>query len=154
MLAAYTVARHCGMEPEAISAALSNVRAMPGRMKPLEGRLQSRLLDDTHNAAPAAVLAGLEALHTLPASKRIAILGDMLALGDYEMEAHQLVGRAAAQNADYLVTRGDRASIIAESARQAGMAAEQVIENGGDGLFRAGFAGTTCYSDDSWSPAL
>ncbi len=128
MLAAYTVARHCGMEPEAISAALSNVRAMPGRMKPLEGRLRSCLLDDTHNAAPAAVLAGLEALHTLPASKRIAILGDMLALGDYEMEAHQLVGRAAAQNADYLITRGDRASIIAESARQAGMAAEQVIE--------------------------
>ncbi len=128
MLAAYTVARHCDMVAEAISAALSSVRAMPGRMKPLEGRLQSRLLDDTHNAAPAAVLAGLEALHTLSAGKRIAILGDMLALGDYEMEAHQLVGRAAAQNADYLITRGDRASIIAESARQAGMATEQVIE--------------------------
>jgi alanine racemase len=128
MLAAYTVAYHCGMEAAAISAALSNVYPMPGRMKPLEGRLQSRLLDDTHNAAPAAVLAGLEALHTLPAGMRIAILGDMLDLGNYETEAHQIVGRVAAHSADYLITRGDRASIIAEAARHAGMPAEHIIE--------------------------
>jgi alanine racemase len=128
MLAAYLVARRCGIESAAISDALAGVYPMPGRMKPLDGRFQSRLLDDTHNAAPAAVLAGLQALRMLPAGRRIAILGDMLALGNYEEEAHRLVGHKAAHCSDYLITRGERAAIIAESARQAGLAPDRIIE--------------------------
>lgn len=126
MLATYTAARQCGMQDEAIQRALMDVYPMPGRMKPLAGRHHSRLLDDTHNAAPAAVLAGLQALHTLPASSRIAILGDMLNLGDYTSEAHTSVGHAAAQAADYLITRGEYAVQIAEAAQQAGLAAERI----------------------------
>src|SRR5437763_273840 len=59
MLAAYTVARHCGMRPEEIQHALISVYPMPGRLNPLSGVYGSKLLDDTHNAAPASVLAGL-----------------------------------------------------------------------------------------------
>jgi alanine racemase len=127
MLAAYTVARCCGMQPAAIQSALADVRPSPGRMRLLPGRYESRILDDTHNAAPAAVVAGLQALRTLPASRRIAILGDMLSLGNYETEAHISVGHTAAQCTEYLITRGERAVLIAEAAQQAGLPAERVI---------------------------
>ncbi len=128
MLATYTVAQQCGMTSEEICAALTNISPLPGRLKPLFGLHASHLLDDTHNAAPAAVLAGLHTLQALPAGKRIAILGDMLELGAYEDEAHRQVGRAIAHTADYLITRGEHASLIAETARNHGLAAERVIE--------------------------
>ena len=127
MLAAYAVGRHCGLNPQEIEYALANLRPMPGRMNPLQGVEGATLLDDTHNAAPASVIAGLETLRVLHSSCRIAVLGDMLRLGSYEEEAHQVIGEKAAQCVDYLIARGERAVIIADSARKAGLKAEQII---------------------------
>src|SRR6266567_1457134 len=67
MLAAYAVGRHCGLKAEEIRHALANVYPLAGRLNPLAGVHGARLLDDTHNAAPAAVMAGLETLKALPA---------------------------------------------------------------------------------------
>ena len=58
----------------------------------------------------------------------MAVLGDMLELGQYERQGHQMVGNLAAKVADLLITIGPRARVIAESARLAGMAADQVVE--------------------------
>jgi alanine racemase len=129
MLAAYQVARQCGMRTEEIQHALTNVHPMPGRLNPLPGVYGSKLLDDTHNAAPASVLAGLATLSALTPAKgqRIAVLGDMLGLGNYEEEAHRNIGYAVPGHVDYLITRGERAALIAESARHAGMASSQII---------------------------
>src|SRR6266446_3792376 len=127
MLAAYAVGRQCGLNPQEIEYALANLLPMPGRMNPLQGVEGATLLDDTHNAAPASVIAGLEALRVLHSSCRIAVLGDMLRLGSYEEEAHQVIGEKAAQCVDYLIARGERAVIIADSARKAGLKAEQII---------------------------
>lgn len=129
MLAAYLVARFYGLQPETILPALAQVAPLPGRLNPLPGVGGVRLLDDTHNAAPAAVLAGLATLDALTPNngRRIAILGDMLNLGDYEEEAHRLVGQAVARHADYLITRGSYASLLAETAQKAGMPSSQVI---------------------------
>src|SRR6266480_2683489 len=127
MLAAYTVGMHCGLRSEEIQDALSNLQPLPGRLNPLQSVEGAWLLDDTHNAVPASVIAGLETLKTLPASCRIAMLGDMLRLGDFEEEAHRLVGQKAAQCLDYLVLRGEQATLIAESAHKAGLSSEQII---------------------------
>jgi len=138
MLAAYTVGRLCGLPDEEVQYAVAKLGPLPGRLNPLPGTGYSTLLDDTHNAAPAAVIAGLAALKALPADRRIAVLGDMLSLGSldksgsyrsggYEEEAHRMVGREAARCTDYLITRGERAALIADSARQAGLSAERVI---------------------------
>jgi Alr-MurF fusion protein len=127
LLAAYTVGRYCGLQPEEIEQALANLRPLAGRLNPLSGKDGSMLLDDTHNANPASVIAGLETLKALPTHYRIAVLGDMLRLGDYEEEAHRLVGRKAATCVDFLVTRGERAALIAEAAKEAGLAAERVV---------------------------
>ncbi len=127
MLAAYAVGRHCGLKAEEIRHALANVYPLAGRLNPLAGVHGARLLDDTHNAAPAAVMAGLETLKALPASRRIAILGDMFRLGHFEEEAHRMIGRKAASCVDYLILRGEYAVMVAASAQQAGLSAEQII---------------------------
>ncbi len=126
MLAAYYVGKQCDLQVEEIQQALSNVHTLPGRLSPLPGPDFTTLLDDTHNANPASMIAGLETLNELPAGNRVAVLGDMLRLGDYEEEAHRVVGRKAAACVDYLITRGERAAFIAEAAREAGLAAERV----------------------------
>lgn len=127
MLAAYTVGRLCGLQDEEMQHTLTELSPLPGRLNPLPGLYHATLLDDTHNAAPAAVIAGLVTLKALPADRRIAVLSDMLSLGHLEEEAHRMVGREAARCADYLITRGERAALIADAARQAGLAAERVI---------------------------
>ena len=127
MLAAYAVGRHCGLRSAEIQNALANLPPLPGRLYPLEGVDGARLLDDTHNAVPASVIAGLETLQALPASCRIAVLSDMLRLGDFEEEAHHLIGQKAAQCVDYLILRGEKATLIAESAHEAGLSSEHII---------------------------
>src|SRR6266571_1465709 len=127
MLAAYAVGMHCGLRSAEIQDALANLQPLPGRLNPLQGVEGTRLLDDTHNAVPASVIAGLETLKTLPANCRIAILGDMLRLGDFEKEAHRLVGQKAAQCVDYLILRGEKTALIAESAHKAGLSSEHTI---------------------------
>ncbi len=127
ILAAWRVGRLCGLPDEEILPALAALAPLPGRLQPLAGRYGARLLDDTHNAAPASMLAGLETLRALPAGRRIAVLGDMLNLGGFEEEAHRLVGQAAAERVDYLVTRGERAALIAEAAQQAGLPAARIV---------------------------
>jgi len=123
MLATYAIGRHVDMNLDEIAEALHNVYPMAGRLNPLTGIQNAMLLDDTHNAAPASVSAGLKTLHALaqPKAQRIAVLGDMLSLGEYAGEAHRIVGREAARYADYLVVKGDYATLIAESAQQAGL---------------------------------
>ncbi|HEY0754853.1 MAG TPA: alanine racemase [Ktedonobacteraceae bacterium] len=127
MLAAYHVGRYCGVSVGEISHALEHVESLPGRLHIVPGLAQATLLDDTHNACPASMIAGLETLRALPAGQRIAILGDMLHLGDFEAEGHRQVGVKAATCVDYLVTRGERAVQIADAAQQAGLPAECVI---------------------------
>lgn len=85
------------------------------------------ILDDTYNASPESTLAALNLLEELK-GRRIAVLGDMLELGQYEREGHEKVGARAAEVADILVTFGVRAHIIAESARRAGMTKPAVHE--------------------------
>ncbi len=86
------------------------------------------ILDDTYNASPESMLASLNLLSEVEAHRRIAVLGDMLELGPYERQGHEMVGLRAAQVADLLVTLGPRAHIIAEAARRAGMRPTSVVE--------------------------
>ncbi len=127
MLAAYQVGRWSGIATEEIGQALAGLEPLPGRLNPLLGVQHSWLLDDTHNASPASMIAGLKTLNALSTGLRIAVLGDMLSLGDYTEEAHRAVGFQARHLVDYLVTRGERAAIIAETARQAGLPASHII---------------------------
>ena len=83
------------------------------------------LLDDTYNASPESTMAALNLLSELD-GRRVAVLGDMLELGQYERAGHELVGVRAAEVARELITLGERGKIIAEAALQTGMPAQAV----------------------------
>jgi UDP-N-acetylmuramoyl-tripeptide--D-alanyl-D-alanine ligase len=85
------------------------------------------LLDDTYNASPESMLAALNLLAELD-GRKVAVLGDMLELGPYERQGHEVVGVRAAQVADLLVTVGVLGHLIADAARRAGLRSEKVTE--------------------------
>jgi UDP-N-acetylmuramoyl-tripeptide--D-alanyl-D-alanine ligase len=98
-------------------AALSAVVSLPGRMRILRGIKSTTLIDDTYNASPAAVLLALNTVRHIPAARHIAVLGDMLELGQHTVTAHQEVGSAAAEFADVIIAVGDHSRHIADSAK-------------------------------------
>jgi alanine racemase len=130
ILAALTVGEALGVPRTQALAELCALRPLPGRMRWLDGAHGVVLLDDSHNATPASASAGLAALAAIGSARRartIAVLGDVLRLGEYEEPMHRALGREVAEHADYLITRGERAETIADAARQCGMPAERVV---------------------------
>jgi UDP-N-acetylmuramoyl-tripeptide--D-alanyl-D-alanine ligase len=106
-----------GLQSTPIQLRLAVVRTEQGAL----------ILDDSYNAAPESTLAALNLLADLD-GRKIAVLGDMLELGIYETQGHELVGRRAAEVADRLITVGERGKIIAAAARRAGMRKENIQE--------------------------
>jgi UDP-N-acetylmuramoyl-tripeptide--D-alanyl-D-alanine ligase len=104
-----------------ISEALSTYSSPSGRMKIIPGIKESYIVDDTYNAAPLAAENALKTLNELKAKRKIAVLGDMLEIGKYTIEAHTKIGKIAAKTVDILITVGIRGKLIADSARKAGM---------------------------------
>jgi UDP-N-acetylmuramoyl-tripeptide--D-alanyl-D-alanine ligase len=118
--AAAAVGLTFGMNLAAISDALANYEPAESRMHLLPGIKNTFIIDDSYNASPLSMHAALEALRDLPAKRRVAILGDMLEIGKFTIEAHEAIGKLAAESANVLVTVGPRAKFIAEAARAAG----------------------------------
>jgi UDP-N-acetylmuramoyl-tripeptide--D-alanyl-D-alanine ligase len=85
------------------------------------------LLDDTYNASPESMLAALNLLAELD-GRKVAVLGDMLELGPYEKQGHEMVGVRAAEVADALITVGVLGHLIASAARKAGMLPARIKE--------------------------
>ena len=94
------------------------VRCLPGGVT---------LLDDTYNASPAATQAALDLLGEM-SGRRVALLGDMLELGDLAERSHEQVGRHAAGRVDALYTVGELAATIARGAREAGLGDVRPLE--------------------------
>ncbi|WP_075062337.1 UDP-N-acetylmuramoyl-tripeptide--D-alanyl-D-alanine ligase [Ornatilinea apprima] len=78
------------------------------------------LLDDTYNASPESTLAALNLLGELE-GRKIAVLGDMLELGQYEEKGHHMVGVRAAEVCAELIAVGERSQMIVDGAKSAGM---------------------------------
>lgn len=119
-LAAAAVAHVAGMDHATIARGVARGFRAPHRTSLV--RLADRMvLDDSYNASPDSVAAALDLLATLP-GRRIAVLGEMMELGEGTRSGHLAVGRHAASLADRLLVVGDGAAAIAEGAQAAGMA--------------------------------
>lgn len=111
-----------------ISEALSaNYEPPKARMNLLKGVKDTYIIDDTYNASPLSVEEALNTISGLAGRRKIAVLGDMLELGKYSIEAHESIGGLAARMVDVLVTVGPRAKFIAESAKSAGLADNKIL---------------------------
>ena len=97
-----------------MAEALSTYVAPAGRLKLIKGEKETWILDDTYNASPMATHAALDVLRDFPARRRIAVLGDMMELGQYTIQAHRAVADHAKECADIVFTVGPRAKFIAD----------------------------------------
>ena len=123
-----------GLNTIEVGEALSAYEAPPGRLRFLPGIKGTSLLDDTYNASPLSMHAALDTLEELPLTERaespprkIAVLGDMLEIGKYTIQAHKAIGRRARNVVDILFTVGARSRFIAEEAIAEGMNEENVF---------------------------
>jgi UDP-N-acetylmuramoyl-tripeptide--D-alanyl-D-alanine ligase len=96
------------------------------RLVAVHTRQGALLLDDSYNASPESTLAALNLLGELQ-GRKIAVLGGMFELGQYEQKGHELVGLRVAEIADRLITFGEHARMIADAAIEAGMPASRII---------------------------
>lgn len=129
-LAAAAMAVGVGVDIHEIGRGLSLFEPFDRRQKVdnLAGGL--KLLDDSYNANPASMQAALETLLTLgQGRKTVAVLGDMLELGDQSESAHHLIGESVVRHKiDYLLAVGDFAQAVVRGAVDSGMAGERAKE--------------------------
>ena len=96
-LAAAAAAAHAGASLDHIAAGLASVRAVSGRLQLKRAACGAWILDDSYNANPSSVRAGLEVLGSL-SGRRWLVLGDMAELGAFGPEAHAEIGPLAREH--------------------------------------------------------
>jgi UDP-N-acetylmuramoyl-tripeptide--D-alanyl-D-alanine ligase len=126
-LAAAAAASALGIAPELIGKGLEQFMPYDKRfnLEELDGIV---LIDDSYNANPASMRAALETLRDIREECRsVAVLGDMLELGEIANEAHQELGRFAASCVERLYLMGVMAETVADGARGGGLPKGDVI---------------------------
>ena len=109
-----------GLPEASIRAGLMEYQGAPMRQQ-IEQAGGVTLLCDCYNASPESMGASLQTLRALPVSgRRVAVLGDMLELGETTVHLHRRVGANAAAVLDVLLTVGELGQSIARGAREAG----------------------------------
>lgn len=118
-LAAAAVGIVSGLELSLIARGLESLKPMEGRMSIEAGPKGTVLLNDSRRANPASAIAGLQTLKEYPAKRKIAVLGEMGELGDWEEKGHRQVGREVSLiKPDYLVAVGPLTKYIVEEAEK------------------------------------
>ena len=129
-LAAVAVGLWLGRKPEEIREALCAYRAPAMRMS-REAIGDVVLINDAYNANPRSMEAAIVELAARPApGRRVAVVGDMLELGDQTERCHRELGRKIANSRiDALWAVGPNSTLVAEEAVKAGMAASAVFHH-------------------------
>ncbi|UCG10939.1 MAG: UDP-N-acetylmuramoyl-tripeptide--D-alanyl-D-alanine ligase [Deltaproteobacteria bacterium] len=125
-VAAAAVAWSLGIPGNTIAEALLSFQPVEKRMQVLTLPGDIWVINDSYNANPGSMIAALETLNHLKQEARaVAILGDMLELGDESAALHREVGRVVAkQGTDHLMAMGERAVDLLAGAVESGMSDE------------------------------
>lgn len=122
LLAALGAARALELPWDGLRPAVEVLRPASNRGRPHHLARGIVLIDDSYNSNPRALEAAIRSYGRLPARRRIAVLGDMLELGEAAPAYHELAGeRAAREGWDILAAVGPLAARTAAGARRAGM---------------------------------
>lgn len=121
-LTAAVMGVHFGLTKEQIGAGIAHYQATKMRMEVLRPGHGTIIYNDTYNANPQSMKAGLSALSQTAGVRHVAVVGDMFELGREEERCHREIGSfAAGLRIDTLVTVGRAAEYIADEAKKHGM---------------------------------
>ncbi|MFZ3620203.1 UDP-N-acetylmuramoyl-tripeptide--D-alanyl-D-alanine ligase [Leclercia barmai] len=114
-LAASSLAMAVGAPLSAIKAGLANLKAVPGRLFPVQLAENKLLLDDSYNANVGSMTAAVQVLSEMP-GYRVMVVGDMAELGDESEACHTEVGEAAkASGIDRVLSAGHLSKNISQA---------------------------------------
>ncbi len=129
-LCAISVGEILNIEPEKIQKGIEEFQLTKKRMDITELENGIKIINDTYNASLESMQASLKYLSQWKDKRKIAILGDMLELGEYSQKLHEQVGKEVYQNhVDILMCCGDKAKYIAQEAKKMGMEAVDYFEH-------------------------
>ena len=111
-----------GVPLDVAASALATASLSKWRMELRDLPNGATLLNDSYNANPDSTRAALDALAAIDCRRRIAVLGEMLELGDDSAAEHRTVGEYAASRADIVLAVGDAARPIAAGAGKRALA--------------------------------
>ena len=138
VLASAAVAMEHGISPSQIAEALPSLAPADKRGEVVQlGNIS--VLYDCYNSSPRALMAAVDTLAAMPATRRIVVAGEMLELGGSAEQLHRDCGRyIARKKLDFLLGVRGLADPMVAAAREAGMKAEFVAtpEEAGEWLAR------------------
>ncbi len=114
-LGAAAAAVAAGATPAQVAAGLASMRAVPGRLQFRTARSGAWVIDDSYNANPSSMRAGIDVLAGLE-GRRWLVIGDMAELGEFAGNAHADIGRYARERGvERLFATGKLAGIAVEN---------------------------------------
>lgn len=122
-LCGVAVGEYLKVPTEKIIRGIAKLELTKKRMEILKSKSGATVINDTYNANYDSMKAAIAYLKAIENKRKIAILGDMLELGDYSKELHEKVGVEVDSKIDILITIGKEAKYIAEKSK-----AKQIIQ--------------------------
>lgn len=112
---------------EDIIKEIEKLKTVKGRGNIVKQENGAYIINDAYNSSPKSCIASLDNLKELGKERhRIAVLGDMLELGDYTRESHIKVARQAVKVADVIICVGENAKYIYDEAKKLGFLEENL----------------------------
>ena len=126
-LSAFAVATFFGIELDNVKEALERFQSPPMRMEVWRLEGGKTVINDAYNANPRSMEVALETLAEVKGKGRaIAVLGDMLELGEFSESAHRQLGQKVRNlSIDFLIAMGEEAPVVVESAVRHGLERER-----------------------------
>lgn len=127
-MCATAVGKELNLTNEQIIQGIKNFELTKKRMEIIELKNNVTLINDAYNASYESIVASLKYMTTLNKKRKIAVLGDVLELGEFSRDLHRKIGEEVAKNnIDILICKGENARFIAETAIKSGMKSENVF---------------------------
>lgn len=128
-LCAITVGQLLDIPYENILKGIEKFELTKNRMDVRKNKENITIINDCYNANYDSTKAAIEYISKINAKRKIAVLGDMLELGEYSKNLHEKVGKEVATNQlDLLVTVGKESEYIVTSAIEHGMKKENIFQ--------------------------
>lgn len=124
-LVAIMIGFEFGLTSDEIKMGLSNFKSPKMRLEIVNGIKDCIVINDAYNASPDSMKAAIDVLRAITVQKKgraIAVLGDMLEMGEWGADAHKKIGNYAAQKGiEILITVGKLAKYINYGAKEFGI---------------------------------